>query len=109
MPGIRFTDVLITANAIAAYLGKDTISPEYLGRALGILLNESSLEKLGPPVSPLVTHPSGGSTVGPALRELVQRWWVELGEEPLAELGEEQQKRLRIELESCPDDAEAGP
>jgi hypothetical protein len=94
---IRFVDVLTTATAIANYLGASDVTARHLLDALAIVRGEIGMEALGRPVSPLVSRGQRGGTE-PRARELVQRWWAELGADLGATLEEAQQERLRREL-----------
>jgi hypothetical protein len=99
--GIRLTDVLTTASAVANYLGAGDVTPAHLRTALAIVLGEGTIEDAGRPVSPLVRRQPGGSAQ-PAVRELVQRWFAALGGDPLATFTPEQLARFRADVEALP-------
>lgn len=82
---------------MANYLGQPAVTAAHMLDAIAILREEKGLEDLGRPVSPLV--PRGGQRgVDPEVRDLVQRWWVELGEDMSAELDRVSVERLMEEL-----------
>jgi hypothetical protein len=67
--------------------------------AIAILSGAKNLEDLGRPVSPLVPRrPERG--VEPPVKDLVQRWWHELGEDVNATLAPEALERLTAELQA---------
>ena len=72
---------------MASYLGEGVVEVRHVVLALDILQGARTLESVGRPLSPLVRRPPGGPSVEPNLRELIQRWWTELGSDPQAELG----------------------
>ncbi|MGH2609015.1 MAG: hypothetical protein ACRDHF_07980 [Tepidiformaceae bacterium] len=82
---LRFADILTTASAVADYLGHEDVTARHVLDAISILEGSRQLEDLGRAVSPLVPR-RGERGVDPAVRELVQRWWRELGEDVNAEL-----------------------
>lgn len=71
----------------------------HLLTAIEILRERVRLEDLGRPVSPLVPRPrERGSDAD--VRELVQRWWREMGEDVNATVGGEELARLVAELKA---------
>lgn len=82
---VRFVDVLTMAAAVANYLGDPMVAPPHLVEAIDILSGAKTMEDLGRPVAPLVPRSAGGA-VEPAVRELVRRWFADLGGDPRAEL-----------------------
>lgn len=98
---IRFADVLTTGSAVANYLGEAEVVAVHLVHAIDILKGRMTLEDLGRAVSPLVRRvpPGMGSTVQPAVRDLVQRWYAELGSNHAATMSEAHLTQLRAELE----------
>ena len=96
--GIRFTDVLTTASAIANYLGVNEVTPAHLVDAIAILEGSRTMEDLGRAVSPFVPRPRSGPTAAAAVRELAQRWFASLGSDPLAEMDAGALERLRADL-----------
>ncbi len=100
-PGpIRFADILTTASAVASYLGEGEVVAIHLVHAIDILTARITLDDLGRALSPLVrrTPPGMGSTVQPAVRDLVQRWYAELDSNHAATMTESHLARLRTEL-----------
>jgi hypothetical protein len=84
---LRFIDILTTASAVANYLGEGTVGPHHLLHAVAILREETTIEALGRPVSPLVPRP--GRAVDARVRDLVQRWFASLGSDGNATIGGE--------------------
>jgi hypothetical protein len=96
-PSVRFADVLTTASAVANYLGEPDVSIGHIAQAVAILLEEKTLDELGRPTSPLFRRPSPPGATS-AARELVGRWFVEIGNDPNADLAGEKLGRFRSEL-----------
>lgn len=101
-PTIRFVDILTTAAAVANYLGSGSIEPAHLIDAIAILRDGMPITDLGRAVSPLVPRAPGGPTVGPAARELVQRWYTDLGGHVEATLHAADVDRLLADLSALP-------
>jgi hypothetical protein len=99
---IRFADVLTTASAVADYRGQAMVVAGDLLTAIDMLRGKLTLEDLGRPVSPLVPRPSERGSEA-AVRELVQRWWRELGEDVNATVEGEPLARLVAELRGIAD------
>lgn len=84
---LRFADILTTASAVANYLGVAEVSAAHLVESVALLREEKTMADLGPALSPLVRRrPGGGGGVEAGVRELVQRWFEELGRDPNAEM-----------------------
>ncbi len=81
---LRFADILTTASAVANYLGAANVTAAHLLEAVALLREEKTLADLGPALSPLVRRAPGGGSVDPKVRELVQRWFEQLGRDPNA-------------------------
>ena len=96
--GIRFTDILTTASAIANYLGVNEVLAGHLLDALSIIEGTRQMEELGRAVSPLVPRPRSGPSASAEVRELAQRWFALLGSDPLAQVDGDALNRLREEL-----------
>ncbi len=94
---LRFTEILTTASAVASYLGAQEIGAAHVSMAVGVLREEVTLEDLGAAPSPLVPRPRSTPVARP-VRELVQRWFAELGSDPLAEVDDEEVERFLAEL-----------
>lgn len=97
--GLRLTEILTTASAVANYLGAPVVEATHLLSAMRILRDEMTLDDLGRPLSPMVarvTRP--GSSVDAGVQELAQRWFKMLGGVATAELDEAQLATLRTEL-----------
>jgi hypothetical protein len=84
---------------VANYLGADDVSAAHVLDAIAILSGGKSLEDLGRPVSPLVprTFERG---VEPSVKDLVQRWWHDLGEDVNATLDAAALPLLTAELQA---------
>lgn len=95
---MRFTDILTTASAVANYTGSPTVTAVHLLDAVAILLGTKTMEELGRPRSPLARVPGQGG-VAPAVKELAQRWWADLGGDVRAEIDHAGLTRLLAELE----------
>lgn len=67
--------------------------------AIAILREEKGIDDLGRPVSPLVPRPQQPGA-DERVRDLVQRWWRELGQDVDAELPPAELPRLIAELEA---------
>lgn len=86
--GLRLTEVLTTATAVANYLGETTIRAEHLQAAIGLLRETITMDDLGRPQSPTLARMTrAGSEVAPEVRVLAQQWFARLGSDPLAEFG----------------------
>lgn len=109
-PGLRFTDLLTTAAAVANYLGEPVVSAAHVLSAIRIQLGEIGLDELGRPRSPLGRPPHRGDTVEPRLRALVQLWYERIGGQVTAELDATQLDGFRSALEAlaAAPDTEAG-
>ena len=99
--GLRLTDILTTASAVANFKGVPEVSAEHLLLAIEVLQGDKTLDDLGRPVSPLVSRVSkagSGATVG--VRELAQRWFSRQGSDPAYELTSDELRTLREELQT---------
>ena len=94
---LRFADILTTASAVANYLAAAEIQASHLLDAIALLRGERSMEELGRPLSPLVRRPQGGA-VAPGVRELVRRWFEDVGQDAAAEIDAAQLSALEAEL-----------
>ncbi len=72
----------------------------HLRSAVAILRGELEIEALGRPVSPLLRRVEGGRPVSPAVRELVQRWFADLGANVDAALDQPAVDRFIADLEA---------
>ena len=91
--------MLTNASAVARYVGAGEVTAAHVLDALAILLGEKQMEDLGRPVSPLVRRPSTVALdVGQPVRKLVQRWFDQLGNDPMAVLDEGDVAALRADL-----------
>lgn len=87
--GLRLTEVLTTASAVANYLGVPQVNASHMLSAVAILREEMTLDDLGRPQSPLVSRMTGaGSGAEPAARELAQRWFARFGKDVTREFSE---------------------
>lgn len=98
---LRFADILTTASAVANYLGEAEVTARHVLAAIALLLEETTLEALGRPLSPLVRRPEARGASRP-VRELAQRWFAALGDAN-ATLDAAQVEALRAELGSVVD------
>lgn len=97
--GVRLTDVLTTASAVANFQGVRDVRAEHIQAAIEIILGERTLDDLGRPVSPLVsrvTTAGAGATTG--VRELAQRWFERQGGDIAYELASDELQALRDEV-----------
>jgi hypothetical protein len=85
---LRFTEILTTATAVASYLGANEIGAAHVQMAVAVLRENVTLADLGAAPSPLVPRSRSTPVSGP-VRELVQRWFADLGSDPLVEIDEE--------------------
>ena len=95
--GLRFTEILTTATAVASYLGAEEIGAAHITMAVAVLREEVVMADLGNAPSPLVPRSRTTPVAGP-VRELVQRWFAQLGSDPLAEMGPEGLEAFLVEL-----------
>ena len=101
---LRLTDVLTTSSAIANYLGVRTIEPSHLLAAVDVLTGKATLDDLGRPLSPMVSRVTkAGSTVAPEIQALAQRWFAELGGDPLGEFDADSLSRFVDEVRALSD------
>ncbi len=101
---MRFADILTTASAVANYLGATEVTATHMLHAIAIQDGSETLDDLGRPASPLVTRGSAGAGVDPAVREIVQRWFEQLGRDANAELDAEGVETLRADLRAVAPD-----
>ena len=98
---LRLTEILTTSSAVANYLGVPEVRPQDVLLALEILRGEKSLDDLGRPQSPMISRlTKAGGGAEPAVRELAQRWFAELGGDLAGEFDEAQLQRFEAELRS---------
>ena len=77
---LRFADILTNASAVANYLGAMDVSAAHILDSIALLQGTKTMDELGRPVSPLVPRPPGRPPgVEHPAKELVQRWYAELG------------------------------
>ncbi|MGE5597179.1 MAG: hypothetical protein ACM3S1_14240 [Hyphomicrobiales bacterium] len=98
---IRFADILTMASSVATFLAAPEVTAAHAIDGIAILRGERRIEDLGRPLSPLLRRaqqPQGGG-VEPALRELVQRWYVRLGS-PDATLDDGQLSEFLADLQA---------
>lgn len=105
---LRFTDILTTASAVATYVGEADVSARHLLDALALLRGAKTMEDLGRPRSPLV-RPRGRGGAEAAVRALVQRWWLALGEDVLATLGPAEAGQFEADVRALLDEGESAP
>ena len=103
---IRFVDILTTASAVADYRGEGEVSAAHVLTAIEMLQGKSALADLGRPVSPLVPRPRERGSEA-RLRQLVQRWWHDLGEDVNATLDSIQVGELQADLNGLAATADA--
>jgi hypothetical protein len=104
--GVRFADILTTASAVANYLGESDVRAAHLRDAIALLNEETTLDALGRPLSPLVRRAGKRGATG-AVRALAQRWFADLGDAN-ALLGEEQLAQLKAQVASLIEAEERG-
>jgi hypothetical protein len=97
---LRFTDILTTASAVANYVGSPTVTANHILDAIAILTGEKNMDSLGRGVSPLVRRgpPGHAGSADPAIRDLAQRWFAELGNDVTATLPPTSLETLKTEL-----------
>lgn len=101
---LRFLDILTTASAVASYLAAPDVAAPHMLDALDILEGHARLEELGRARSVLAPMPpSAYGGVEPAIRELVQRWFEQLGQDPEGLLDADQVQALRAQLQALRD------
>ena len=98
--GLRLTEILTTASAIANFVGDADVGPGHVLDAIAVLEGEKGMGDFGRPVSPLV--PRGKAGAAPAVREIAQRWFAVLGSDVKAALSARQLDELRAELRALP-------
>ncbi len=98
--GHRLTDILTNASAIADYLGQPIVTANHLLQAIAILEERLAMTDLGRPVSPMLRNFRPQPGADPAIRELAQRWYADLGSSVQAELTDEQFAKFRSELDA---------
>ena len=97
--GLRLSEILTTSSAVANYRGVRNVRALDVLDAVAMLRGEKALDDLGRPLSPMVSRISGaGSGATDGVRELAQRWFAALGEDPTAELDDQQQRNFELEL-----------
>lgn len=97
--GLRLTDILSTATAVANFTGVPAVSAEHLRLAIDILLGEKTLDDLGRPVSPLVSRVTGaGSGATAGVRGLAQEWFSRQQGDVAYELSDAELEAFRAEL-----------
>ncbi len=90
---LRLTEILTTSSAIANYLGVPVVDASHLLKAIEVLEGNVTLDDLGRPLSPMLSRLTrAGNGVAPEVQQLAQRWFAELGGDPLAEFDEESLK-----------------
>jgi hypothetical protein len=105
-PQLRFTDILTMASSVASYLGVPDVSAQHVLAGIDILLGRTKMEDLGRVRSPLAPMPPsqyGGAE--PAVRELAQRWFERLGNDPEAKLDNVQLAEFGAEVSALRDSA----
>lgn len=106
---LRFTDILTTAAAVADYLAADTVSAGHLAAAVAILRGERTYEDLGRGRVPLGHRPPAGANVEPGVRAVVQEWFHQLGDDPLAMISPSDLTRFLADLEDAQRGAAPSP
>lgn len=102
--GLRLSEILTTSSAVANYRGVQNVRARDVLDAVAMLRGEKTLDDLGRPLSPIVSRISGaGSGATEGVRELAQRWFAVLGEDPRAELDDEQLREFELELAALAD------
>ncbi len=100
--GIRLTDVLTTAAAVANYVAAPVVEPRHMLDAVDVLNGDRTMDDLGRPRSPLIHAHRGPAPVNPAVRDLVQRWYQDLGSDVQAELTGGDLERFCKDLREIP-------
>ncbi len=95
---IRFTDILTTALSIANYQRLTMVEPAQVLDALKLLDGRLSPAELKGPGLPQPAGPPGGPEVAAEVAGVVQRWWDELGNNPLATLSRKQFKAFERDI-----------
>lgn len=98
--GARFADILTTAAAVADYMGVPDVAASHVLTALEVLLEDRKLEDMGRPVSPMLRRHGQGKGVEAPLKDLVQRWFAQVGGDPNAVLSGDVLDAFKAEVRS---------
>ncbi len=107
--GLRFTDILTNASAIADFVGEQNVTARHMLDAVAVLQDEKTMDDFGKPVSPMLRRLRGPGGADPRVRELAQRWFALLGSDLAAELSGEQLASLLAELHEMTAASESPP
>jgi hypothetical protein len=95
-PPVRLADLLTTASSLADFRGESTITLDHLRLGLGVLLGETTFERLGSGLSPLVPR-RGTPQPNAEVLAFARRWHERLGD-PFAPIASADLAELRAEL-----------
>ena len=98
--GLRLTDILTTASAVANFLGARDVDASHLLTAIELLQGTKTLDDLGRPLSPLVSRMTGaGSGATDEVKQLAQRWFTRQDGDVMYEFSSEDLAAFRAEVE----------
>lgn len=99
--GLRLSDILTTASAVANFVGARDVDAGHLLTAIDLLQGTKTLDDLGRPLSPFLSRMVGaGSGATDAVKELAQRWFARQGGDVMYELSPGDLAEFRAEAAS---------
>ena len=99
-PHLRLVDILTTASSIASARNAGGIGVEELLLAVRVVDGSIDIEDVGGEVHPLLIRGNVERPVQPQVRELIQRWYAELGGALDSALNADDARRFVAELKS---------
>lgn len=99
--GLRLSDILTTASAVANFIGAREVDPGHILTAIDLLQGTKTLDDLGRPLSPFVSRmTAAGSGATDPMKQLAQRWFARQGADVMYELSPEELAEFRAEAAS---------